>query len=181
MKTVKFSENRKIFIRRALLLVLLVFTAVFQHTDGAIPPLFGTKAMLLVPLTVAIAVHERSITGLVYGTLAGILWDCATVRGDGFFSVYLAVIGFLAGCLVTHLMRNNIFTDLIISLFSISAVNVTYWLVFIHLKGYEGSVQVLFSYYLPSVLYTMVFAFVYYYIVGLIHKATVPKQKIREL
>ena len=175
-----FSDNRKIFIRRVLLLVLLVFTALFQHTDGAIPRLFGTKAMLLVPLVVAISVHGRSFNGLIFGTLAGILWDCATVRGDGFFSVFLAVIGFSAGCLVTHIMRNNIFTNLIISFFSIAAVNVTYWLVFILRKGYEGSVQVLFSYYLPSVLYTMLFAFVYYYIVGLIHKATAPEQKIRQ-
>lgn len=177
----RFSDNRKIFIRRALLLVLLVFTAVFQHTDGAIPSLFGTKAMLLVPLTVAIAVHERSLNGLLYGAAAGILWDCATVRGDGFFSVFLAVTGFLAGCLVTHVMRNNIFTNLIISLVSISAVNVTYWLVFICLKGYEGADRVLFGYYLPSVLYTMVFAFVYYYIVGLIHKGTASQQNIRQI
>lgn len=174
----RFTENRKIVIRRTLLLVLVVLTAVFQHTDGAVPSVFGTRAMLLVPLTVAIAVHERSLNGLAYGALAGILWDCATVRGDGFFSVCLALIGFAAGTLVTHLMRNNILTDLIISLFSISAVNITYWLVFVQMKGYEGSVEALFGYYLPSVLYTMVFAFVYYYIVGIIRKATSSAQRM---
>ncbi len=169
----RISEN---YIRKILLLALVAVTAVFQHTDGAIPTVFGVKAMILVPLTVAIAVHERSMNGLFFGALAGILWDFATVRGDGFFSLFLAVVGFVCGSLVTYLMRNNIVTNLILSLVSTGAVNICYWLVFIFRKGYEGASDVLFSYYLPSVLYTMVFAFIYYYLVGSIHKATLEKK-----
>lgn len=164
------------YIRKALLLCLVALTAVFQHTDGAIPALFGTRAMILIPLAVAIAVHERSMQGLFFGALCGILWDFATVRGDGFFSVLLAAVGFFCGCLVTYLMRNNLFTNLILSFVSISAVNVSYWFVFIFRKGYEGAAEVLFGYYLPSVLYTMVFAVIYYYLVGFIHRITAKKK-----
>ena len=156
-----------------MLLVLVAVTAVFQHTNGAVPTLFGTKAMLLIPLVVAIAVHERSVNGLVFGALSGILWDFATVRGDGFFSVALCTIGFLCGCLVTYLMRNNLVTNLLLSGVGIFTVNTLYWFVFIFRKGYEGSWDVLFGYYLPSVLYTLVFSVVYYYLVGFIHKAKV--------
>ncbi|MBQ8504419.1 MAG: hypothetical protein IJ491_09130 [Clostridia bacterium] len=172
----RIPEN---YIRKALLVCLVAVTAVFQHTSGAIPSLFGTRAMLLIPLVVAIAVYERSMNGLFFGALAGILWDFATVRGDGFFSVSLAAAGFLCGSLVTYIMRNNLATNLILSLVSTGTVNVVYWLIFIFRKGYEGSAQVLFGYYLPSVLYTMVFAFVYYYLVGFIHKATIKKKSIR--
>ncbi len=170
----RVSEN---FIRKALLVCLVAVTAVFQHTDGAIPTLFGAKAMLLVPLVVAIAVHERSINGLFFGAFAGILWDFATVRGDGFFSVLLACVGFLSGCLVTYLMRNTVLTNLILSFISISTVNVGYWFFFIFRRGYEGSAEVLFGYYLPSVLYTVLFAILYYYIVGAIHRNTLKKKK----
>ena len=171
----RVSEN---FIRKSLLVCLVAVTAVFQHTDGAIPSLFGAKAMLLVPLVVAIAVHERSINGLFFGALAGILWDFATVRGDGFFSVFLACVGFFSGCLVTYLMRNSALTNFILSLVATGTVNVGYWFFFILRRGYEGSADVLFGYYLPSALYTVLFAVVYYYIVGAIHKNTLKRKKI---
>lgn len=171
----RISEN---YIRKILLLALVAITAVFQHTDGAIPSLFGTKAMLLVPLVVAIAVHERSVNGLIFGTVAGILWDFATVRGDGFFSVALCAVGFVCGCLITYIMRNSLATNMLLSGVSIFAVNTVYWLVFIFRKGYEGAWDVLFGYYLPSVLYTLIFGVVYYYLVGFIHKATVKKKEI---
>ncbi|MEE1319906.1 MAG: hypothetical protein UHM85_00020 [Acutalibacteraceae bacterium] len=169
----KIPEN---YIRKIMLLALVVITAVFQHTDGAIPTVFGAKAMLLVPLVVAIAVHERSMNGLFYGALAGILWDFATVRGDGFFSVGLCGIGFISGCLVTYVMRNSLATNMLLGGAGIFAVNTVYWFVFIFRKGYEGAADVLFGYYLPSVLYTLIFSVVYYYIVGFIHKATVKKK-----
>lgn len=170
-------ESRYIYIRRALFVCLVAVTAVFQHTDGRIPSLFGTKAMLLVPLVVTIAMYERSMSGLIFGALAGILWDFATVRGDGFFSVMLACVGFFAGTLVTYFIRNNLISSLILNLGSIGIVNVSYWMLFILRKGYEGAAEVLFSYYLPSVLYTMIFAFIYYYLVGFIVKATAKKKK----
>ena len=164
------------YIRKALLLGLVVATALFQHTFSALPALFGAKAMLLIPLTVAIAIHERSMNGLFFGAFAGILWDFATVRGDGFFSVLLACVGFFCGCIVTYIMRNNLKANLILSFFSISTVNIGYWLVFVFMKGYEGAETLLFGYYLPSILYTMVFAVIYYYLVGFIHRATKSKQ-----
>ncbi len=160
---------------------LVALTAVFQHTNGWIPTLFGTKAMILIPLVVTIAMYERSMSGLVFGALAGILWDFATVRGDGFFSVMLSCVGFFAGTLVTYFIRNNLISALILNFGSITIVNISYWLLFILRKGYEGSEQVLFSYYLPSILYTMLFAFIYYYLVGFIVKATSKKKKEKHI
>lgn len=167
----------KIYIRRGLLLLLIMFTAAFQHTDGAIPVLFGTKAMILIPLTVVIGMHERSMSGLIFGTLAGVLWDFAAVRGDGFFSVCLAVVGYFSGVLVTWYLQNCIRSALLLGAVSITGVNILYWYMFIFRNGYEGAEGLLTGYYLPSVLYTLVFIFVYYYMVGFIVKLTTEKKK----
>lgn len=172
----RFSANRDIYIRRAMLACLVALTAAFQHTDGAIPMLFGTKAMILIPLTVVIGMYERSMTGLFFGTMAGILWDFATVRGDGFFSVCLAVVGFFSGVLVTYFFRNNILSALLLSLGSITGVNCLYWFLFVFRKEYVGAVEALMSYYIPSVLYTLVFVFVYYWLVGLTVRLTSTKK-----
>lgn len=172
----RFASSRNIYIRRALTALLVFLTALFQHS-GFIPPLFGAHAMLLVPLTVCIAMYERSIPGMWFGVLSGLLWDFATPGGDGFFSVMLTAVGFISGALVTFIFRNNIRAALILSFGALTVCNLSYWFVFIFHKGYEGAFDVLFSRYLPSVLYSMVFVFVYYYIVNAIFKAAEEKER----
>ena len=93
----KFADNKNLYIRRALFAVLIVLTAVFQHTKGAVPSIFGARAFLLIPLAVCISMFEKSMGGLSFGILAGILWDAATVRGDGFYAIMLAGAGYTAG------------------------------------------------------------------------------------
>lgn len=168
----RFSNNRDIYIRRALLVFLVGLTAVFQHTPGALPSLWGAKAMVLIPLTVCIGMYERSIPGLTFGVLAGVLWDFAAVRGDGFFSVALAVVGFFSGFAVTWFLRNNIYSALILSGISVTVINTLYWFMFIFTKGYDGDAELLTGFYLPSALYTLAFTVVYYYLAGLVLRLT---------
>ena len=168
----RFSDNRDIYIRRALFVVLVGLTAIFQHTAGALPSLFGARAMVLIPLTVCIGMYERSMPGLTFGVLAGVLWDFASVGADGFFSVALATVGYLSGVAVTWILRNNIFSALILSAISVTAVNTAYWLVFIQMKEFEGAAELLTGFYLPSALYTLLFTFLFYYLVGFLLRLT---------
>ncbi len=167
----RFASSRNIYIRRALTALLVFMTALFQHS-GFIPELFGAPAMLLLPLTVCIAMFERSIPGMCFGVLAGLLWDFATPKGDGFFSVMLTAVGFVSGALVTFIFTNNIRAALILSFGALTVCNVSYWFMFIMRKGYEGAFEILFSRYLPSVFYSLIFVFVYYYIVSFVFKVT---------
>ena len=161
-----------IYIKRGLLLLLIMLTAAFQHTEGAIPSLFGARAMVLIPLTVVIGMYERSMSGLAFGVLAGALWDFASVRGDGFFSVCLAVTGYLAGVLVTYYLRNNILSALLLGAVSSVGINTLYWLLFIRSDSYGDAVSILTGFYIPSAIYTLMFIFIYYYLAGLIIKLT---------
>ena len=172
----RFTSSRNKYIRRALTVCLVFATALFQHT-GLLPSVLGAPAMALVPLTVCIAMYERSIPGMCFGVLAGLLWDFATSGGDGFFAVILTATGFFSGMLVTFVFRNNIRSALIISFLSLSICNISYWVIFILRKGYEGAFDVLFTRYLPSVLYSLVYVFIYYYIVSLISRITSENKK----
>lgn len=177
----KFGDNKKLYIRRALFIFLVCLTAAFQHTDIVVPDFFGAKAMLLIPLCVCIAIYERSLGGLAFGVLCGVLWDCVSVTADGFFSVALAATGFLAGAAITYLMRNNVFSALILSAVFSFGTNIAYWLIFILLKGYEGAWSVLISFYLPGALYTVLFTFIYYYLVGFIVRVTPVNRSIKSV
>ena len=46
----KFADNKNLYIRRALFALMLCITAVFQHTDGAVPSIGSAKAFVLIPL-----------------------------------------------------------------------------------------------------------------------------------
>lgn len=175
----KFGDKKKLYIRRALFILLIALTAAFQHTDAAVADFFGAKAMLLIPLCVCIAMYERSMGGLAFGVLCGALWDAASARGDGFFSVCLACIGFIAGAATTYFMRNNILSAMIMCASACTATNVLYWLVFILLKGYEGATGVLMSFYLPCAFYSFLFTFLYYYIVRFIVEITSDGKRIK--
>lgn len=173
----KFSNNKNLYLRRALFALLIIFTAAFQHTFSQDISFMGARAMVLIPLAVSIAVFERSLGGLLFGAFCGILWDFATVRADGFYSVLLACVGFFAGAAITYFFRNNIFSALLLSASASVAVNVIYWFIFVFIKGYEGGGDVLFSFYLPSALYTAVFTLFYYFAVKLIVEITKDKSR----
>ena len=177
MKRVKFADNKNLYIRRALFALFLVITAVFQHTGGAIISIGGAKAFVLIPLMVCIAMYEKSMGGLSFGILAGVLWDFATVRGDGFYAVVMALAGYAAGALTVYIIRNNIYSALILSAGASLFVSSTYWFVFIFLKGYEGAWNILVGFYLPSAVYSVAFTAVYYYMVRFIVKLTTDKKQ----
>ena len=180
MKRVKFADNKNLYIRRALFVLLLVLTAVFQHTKGAVPSLFGARAFLLIPVAVCISMFEKSMGGLSFGVFAGVLWDFATVRGDGFYAIVLALAGYTAGAAVTYIVRNNIFSALILSAGVSLFTSVSYWFVFILLKGLEGAWGILFSYYIPCAIYTFMFTALYYYLVRFITEVTTDKKKSKK-
>ena len=126
------------------------------------------------------AMSEKSLGGLSFGLLAGVLWDFATVRGDGFYAVMLTLAGYVAGAATVYLMRNNIFSALILSAGASLFVSVGYWLIFILISGYESAADILFDFYLPSAVYTLAFTAVYYYIVQFIIRLTTDKKQIRK-
>lgn len=174
----RISLSGNTYIRRALIALLIFLTALFQHS-GIVPTLFSAPAMLLVPLTVCVAMYERSIAGMCFGTLAGLLWDFASARGDGFFAVILTAAGFFTGALVTFIFRNNIRSALLLSFTALSLTNISYWLMFIFRKGYEGAGEVLRNIYIPSIFYSLIFTFLFYYSVRLIHQLTAEKPKYK--
>ena len=176
----KFADNKNLYIRRALFALFLAITAVFQHIGGAVPTIGTAKAFILIPLMVCIAMYEKSMGGLSFGILAGVLWDFATVRGDGFYAVVMALAGYAAGALTVYVLRNNIFSALILSAGASLFVSTVYWFVFIFLKDYEGAWNILGSFYLPSAVYSVAFTAVYYYLVRFIVKLTTDKKQSKK-
>lgn len=178
MKDALSSYKKSLYIRRALIAVLVVLTALFQHTRGALPTLGGVRTMPLVALVAVVALFERSLAGLLFGLFAGVLWDFASVSGDGFFAVMLCLVGFLGGLASSFVLRNNIFSAFAVSFVSLFVCLVAYWFGFVYLKGYDSSVSLLLRYYIPSCFYTLIFTPVYYYLIRGVKRALDPPKTL---
>ncbi|NLX93857.1 MAG: rod shape-determining protein MreD [Clostridiales bacterium] len=158
-------ENKNIYIRRALYALLLLLTAVLQNTQGLFPEIFGVRAMLLIPAVVCIGMHERDVAGLFFGLFAGVLWDAFSAGPPNFNAIMLTVAGYVCGLLIGSIMRNNIMTALLLSTSFIFIYNTAYWLFAYVVKGYDNVFEVYLRFYLPSVLYTVFFMPIFYYLV----------------
>ena len=177
MKSFFESERGRLFSERALLALLVLLTAIFQNTRGALPVFGNARAMPLVVLVAVLGLFERSLAGLFFGAFAGALWDMASADTDGFFTLLLCVFGFLSGILSSFVLRNNIFSALLLSGASTALCLLFHWLGFVYVKGYDPSAALLLGNYLPSFIYTVLFTFIYYYLVrGLRNALQKPKR-----
>lgn len=173
----KLSDNRLLVIRRIIFAVMIVLAAVLQQTDFLLSCVGPARLMLLVPLTVAIAMYEKSLPGLFFGLFAGVLWDAGSVTVDGFYAALLAAVGFGCSVAVILKMRNNIFSCLLLSFASLLVSVTLYWLLFYVLKDYGSDWYVYMKYYISSVLYSVLFVPVHYYFVRAVVRATTPERK----
>lgn len=173
----KTSNNRLLLIRHILFAVLFVLAALLQQNRFFFTSLGSARLILLLPLVVAVAMHERSLPAMFFGLFAGVLWDSASITVDGFYAVLLAVAGFGCSVLVILKMRNNIFSCLLLSFLQLLLCVTVYWLLFFVFKGYPDCLAVYGKYYLSSVLYSMLFVPPVYYLVRAVVRATTPERK----
>ena len=170
MRTIFNADNKNIYIRRVFFAAVLVAASMLQNTAGLLPEIFGARAMLLIPATVCVAMFEREIPGTLFGVFAGLLWDMSSPSGAGFNAVMLAAIGFACGSLITHLMRNNLVTALLLcSVFTVFHL-VVYWLKIYIFGGNFRGATALFTFYLPSGIYTMLWLPVFYFLIRTLMK-----------
>lgn len=175
-----FSPSKEIGIRRVLFVLVAVLSALIQHTPGFNLSIGLISPMLLVPFVVCVAMYERTLTGLAFGVLAGALWDFASTGADGMFTLMLSTIGFGTGVIITFYIRNRLVSAVALTFVSSLAVSVAYWMIFVLRKGFDGTWIILLTRFLPVALYSTLFVFVYYYLVGFIIKATGKGDKVRQ-
>lgn len=77
----------------------LLLVCVLQNTPRLIPPVFGARPLLVVPLVVCIAMYTGPVGGAAAGVAAGLLWDMYSTRLLGFNALLLLIIGCACGLL----------------------------------------------------------------------------------
>lgn len=164
------KENLPIYIKRFILGLIIVIAALLQNTPGVMPQMFSANAMLLIPVCVSIAMFESEIVSLVFGLVAGLLWDFTASEGYFFHSIVLCIAAFFVSMLVRRRVRNTLFGSMVLTFATVFLHNTVYWILFVLIPQSQGAGGVYFRFYFLSCIYTVLMGIVIYLIIRPVEK-----------
>ena len=163
-----YGDNKPKYIRWAIFGALLVVSVLLQNSVGGLLEFLGARVFLCIPFLVAIAMFEREVPAAIFGAFAGALWDVSS-GVDGFNTIVLMALCAVSSLLISHLMRNNLITALVLGAGSVTAYEIIY--IAVRFWGAGSPIRQIFTFYLPSLIITVVFVPVCYFIVKAIYKS----------
>ncbi len=164
-----WKENRPKIMRRVVFFFLILGFGILQNS-AVLPTVFGMRLLPLLPLAVTVGMFERETYGLMFGLLAGVIWDMNTASADGIYALLFALVGFVCGLLMTYLMMNNLLTAYILTGFWGLVYAGVSWLVSVGVHGVESGLKLMFTFYLPTALLNILLMPIFYYLTRAIKK-----------
>ncbi len=141
--------------KAAAYIIITALAALIQNTQGLTIEIGGARCFLLIPVCVILAMGEDERFGALIALFGGLLWDLTSAVHLGFNAIFLCIMCFFGASLVTYIFRNIFLTNFIYSVMAIMLYCLLYWLFFIIFPNIKGAELSLFSFYLPSGIYTI--------------------------
>ena len=149
---------------------LLLLADLLQNVSGLLPEIFSARCFIIIPALILLIIGEEEICAGFIGLFTGMLWDLTSGVHLGFNCIFFAVLCFGISALINRLMRDTFITNMLMCAFSIVLYCLIYWLFFIVIKGVNGGDMTIFTFYLPSAIYTMLITPIAYLILRKIKK-----------
>ena len=162
MISLHYGNNKPKYIRWAIFGAILTLSVLLQNAVGGLTEIFGARIFLCIPFCVAIAMLEREVPAAIFGAIAGALWDVSS-GVDGFNTIILMLLCAVCSLLISHLMRNNLITALVLGAGSVTAYEIIY--VAVRFWGAGSPIRQIFTFYLPSLIITVAFVPACYFII----------------
>ena len=162
-----YGDNRPKYIRWAIFTLLVVGACVLQNASGSLLEIFGARVFLLIPVCVSVAMFEREVPSAIIGAFAGVMWDISS-GADGYNALVIMLLCAGVSLLISHLMRNNIVTALVLGA---GATFVDEFIYIIRIAFAGNPIYSIFTFYLPSFVLTVVFMPVCYYIIKTVYRS----------
>ena len=161
------TKQTKILVKRRLILTAVIITGALLQ--NCILPSVNLRICFLLPLTVIVAMFEKETAGLLYGLLAGCLWDVSTATSDGMKALFLALTGCICGLLVRYIMRNNLLSALALSSSTTILFHLFHWLFYVVVHK-SGMFVALLRVYIPQALLTILVTPLLYFLLRALEK-----------
>lgn len=143
-------------IKYVVYAVIIAVLSLLQNVGGLWFEIGGARCFFLIPAAVLLSLEEDEKTAALIGLFAGLLWDITAAHHMGFNCLFIMVACYIMSVLVTHLFRATFWVGTVGAVLFTFLYVLVYWLVFVLIKGGDGSGVVFFTFYLPSFFYTAV-------------------------
>ncbi len=162
-----YGDNKPKYIRWAIFALLVMGACVLQNSSGSLLEIFGARVFLLIPVCVSVAMFEREVPSAIIGAFAGVLWDVSS-GADGYNTLVVMLLSAGVSLLISHLMRNNILTALVLG----AGATFVYEFIYIIRIAFSGNpIYRILTFYFPSLILTVVFMPLCYFIVKTIYSS----------
>lgn len=150
------NSNLKILRYISYAVEILLFY-VISGIPGLLPPIFGIKPVLLLPIAITIAVFENENTAMVCGLFCGALCDVSLADRIGFYTISLTILCFFFGYCARNFFVTNFANAMAIGATTIFVLLCLYFVLFRAASGIEQAGLHFFKHYFVRILYTLVF------------------------
>lgn len=159
--------------------ILVCLAALIQNTSGLSIEIGGARCFLLLPVCMMIGIGEDERAAALIALFGGMLWDLSSAVHLGFNAIFMCIMCFFGAAFITYILRNTFITNFIFSTLFILLYCFLYWLMFIIIKNVKGAELSLFTFYIPSAIYTIAISpIVYAAIKSIKKKLYTPQNKL---
>jgi len=152
--------NRKKTLKSAVVYLLFTVLCViaFLLQSIIIPATgLGIPVYILMPLTICISLYEFETKGLIFGIGTGVLFDLTSGAPDGVYTLFFALIAWIAGLLSRRYLRNTMRTAMLLSSAATLLLCIYSFATNCISSGFSGSAMLIIKgLYLPAFVATMI-------------------------
>lgn len=157
----------------SLNLLIFFFATLFHYTDTFSISIKGIAPLLILPILTAFSLFHSPLTCAIAGVLSGIFMDACMVGSFCFNAITLLCIGVFVSVTSSNLFNKNIQSATVLSLITSAVYFILQW-IFFHTDNVNltDNMIYLLKYAFPSIIFTAVFIYPFYYLYKHFHKLT---------
>lgn len=145
--------------------LIFFFSFVVHYTDAVDIGIKNAQPLILLPLVTAFSMFSQASTAAAVGLAVGIGMDSCAGNTICFNAVAIMLAAALVSAAANNLFNRNLRSALLLSVLVSLSYYILRWLIFYAFSsGSHDNLTYLLSYAFPSVLYTNVFIFPFYFI-----------------
>ena len=129
--------NRKKWIRYVLYAVEILLLFLLQDTPGLLPQIMGVKPLPVLSAALTIAMVEACTPAMAFGMYAGFLADIGSGAVFGYHALTFGVLCFLLSGLCGTRIQIQLFTSVLMGLWSCAVAVLLDWLALYVAAGYS--------------------------------------------
>lgn len=168
--------------RKAVKWVLYTLFALLLFCFQCAPQRFGIfdSVVFLLPFAVALSCYEGILPSCIVASICGLFWDYSAQRVFGFHALVLCVVCLAASLIMKFYVRPVFISVIVAASVSALAYCLADFFFFYLLRGYENSLAMFTSHYIPAFLKTTIFGIATAFVTEKIYKIAPAKAKFDE-